>query len=229
MKLYWLPPSSNTYKVRILLALLDLQYERVTLDGKRQEHKQAEFRKLNPRGEVPVLEDDGLVIWDSAAILVYLARRYGGEQWLPGDAGEMAQVMQWLALAGNEIQYGLQYARRGVLQGRWTAGTLEQGQAIARVALEVLEGRLARHDWLALDRLTIADIACFPYVETAPEARVSLEPYAAVRKWLDRCRSTKGWPARERWSARPSPPGSRPSAPTSPCRRASGPRAASIR
>ena len=58
-----------------------------------------------------MIEDEGRVLWDSSACLVYIARKYGGEQWLPGDPGEMAEVIQWVALALNELQYGLQYAR----------------------------------------------------------------------------------------------------------------------
>ncbi|MES2565144.1 MAG: glutathione S-transferase family protein [Pseudomonadota bacterium] len=199
MKLYYLPPSGNAHKVRILLALLGLPYEKVFLDGKSQVHKAPEFRKLSPRGEVPVLEDDGVVVWDSAACLIYLARKYGGEAWLPSGPGQMAEVMQWVALAGNEIQFGLQYARRGVLQGRWTAGTLEQGQALGRVALDVLEGRLEHNAWLAQGRPTIADIACFPYIETAPEAKLPLEPWPAVVAWLARCKALPQWPQREKY------------------------------
>jgi len=201
VKLYLMPPSGNSHKVRILLALLSVPCETVVLDAKAREHKLPSFLKLNPRGEVPVLEDGGTVLWDSAACLVYLARKFGGDQWLPADPAAMAEVIQWVALAGNEIQFGLQYARRGVLQDRWTAGTLEQGQAMGRVALQALEGRLKDHDWLALDRPTIADIACFPYIETAPEAKVPLGPYPAAGAWLARCRALPGWP--ERLAAHP--------------------------
>jgi len=196
MKLYLVAVSGNSYKVRILLSLLKVPHELVFVDTRNKAHKKQPFLSLNPRGEVPVLEDDGVVLWDSAAILVYLARKHGGEQWLPDAPGPMAQVMQWVALAGNEIQFGLQYARRGVLQDRWTAGTLEQGQAMARVALNALELRLADHAWLALDRPTIADVACFPYVETAPEARVPLDPYPAIQAWLARCKALPGWAER---------------------------------
>ena len=196
MKLYLVAVSGNSYKVRILLSLLKVPHELVFVDTRNKAHKKQPFLSLNPRGEVPVLEDDGVVLWDSAAILAYLARKHGGEQWLPVAPGPMAQVMQWVALAGNEIQFGLQYARRGVLQDRWTAGTLEQGQAMARVALNALELRLADHAWLALDRPTIADIACFPYVETAPEARVPLDPYPAIQAWLARCKALPGWAER---------------------------------
>ena len=196
MKLYLVAISGNSYKVRILLSLLKLPHELVFVDTRNKAHKKPPFLSLNPRGEVPVLEDDGVVLWDSAAILVYLARKHGGEQWLPSAPGLMAEVMQWVALAGNEIQFGLQYARRGVLQDRWTAGTLEQGQAMGRVALNALELRLKNHSWLALERPTIADIACFPYVETAPEASVPLEPYPATQAWLARCRALPGWAER---------------------------------
>jgi glutathione S-transferase len=197
MKLYLTDNSGNSYKVRILLSLLGVGYEKVMLDTRKQQHKEPAFFKLNPRGEVPVLEDDGIVLWDSAAILAYLARRYGGDTWLPAAPAQMGQVMQWVALAGNEIQFGLQYARRGVLQNRWTAGTLEQGHAMGRVALDALEGRLKDNQWLALGRPTIADVACFPYVETAPEARVPLEPYPGIVAWLARCKALPGWTQRK--------------------------------
>jgi glutathione S-transferase len=196
MKLYYIPISGNAYKVRILLSLLKVSHEKIALDHLKNEHKRPEFVKLSPRGEVPVIEDDSAVIWDSAACLVYVARKYGGDDWLPVAPVAMAQVMQWVALAGNEIQFGLQYARRGVKQNRWTAGTLEQCQATGRIALGVLEARLKDNDWLALGRPTIADVACFPYVETAPEAKIPLDPYPAIVKWLARCKALPGWAQR---------------------------------
>jgi glutathione S-transferase len=196
MKLYMASPSGNSYKAQILLALLRVPYEKVLIDLKKQEHKQPGYLKVNPRGEVPALEDDGRIVWDSAACLVHIARKHGGEKWLPSKPIETAEVMQWLALSASEIQFGLQYGRRGIVMGRWTCGTLEECQAIAAKALGVMETRLQKNDWLALDRPTIADIACFPYVETAPEGKVALENYPAVIKWLERCRKLPGWPAR---------------------------------
>ena len=196
MKLYLLGASGNAYKVRILLSLLNVPYEKVVLNSEKKENRQPAYLKLNPRGEVPVIDDDGTVIWDSAACLAYVARKHGGEKWLPSAPGEMAAVMQWVALAASEIQFGLQYGRRGVRQGRWTAGTLEQCQAIGRVALGAMEGRLKDHAWLALDRPTIADVACFPYVETAPEAQVPLDPYPGIVAWIARCKALPGWAER---------------------------------
>ena len=76
------------------------------------------FKRLNPRGQIPVLEDDGTVIWDSMAILVYLARRYGSDNWLPSDPLGEVRVMQWLAVSENELLYGWARARSVLLFGR---------------------------------------------------------------------------------------------------------------
>lgn len=196
MKLYYSAISGNSHKVRILLALLQIPHDKVVLDLKKGEHKAPWYLKINPRAEVPAIEDNGVVLWDSAACLAYLARKYGGESWLPAAPAALGEVMQWLVLAASELQFGLQYGRRGVQQGRWTAGTLEQCQAIGRKALGVMEARLQDHDWLALDRPTIADVACFPYTETAPESQVPLDPYPRITAWLARCKALPGWPER---------------------------------
>jgi len=196
MKLYFGPVSGNSYKLRVLCALLAVPFEEVAVDLEHGEHRSAAFLRLNPRGEVPVLEDGEVRLWDSAACLVYIARRHGGETWCPADPAGLAEVTQWLALAATELQCGLQYARRGVLRGRWTLGDAERAQAFGRSGLRVLEGRLEGHRWLALDRPTIADIACFAYAETAPEAGVPLDPCPRILAWLERCRALPRWPAR---------------------------------
>ncbi|HKK13872.1 MAG TPA: glutathione S-transferase N-terminal domain-containing protein [Gammaproteobacteria bacterium] len=94
IRLYDYERSGNCYKVRLLLALLGLPWERVPVDLRRGEERRPEFLALNPRGQVPVLTDGDWVVWDSQAILVYLARRYGGAQWLPQEARPLAEVQQ---------------------------------------------------------------------------------------------------------------------------------------
>jgi glutathione S-transferase len=191
MKLYSTDVSGNSYKVRVLASLLDVPYEKVTVDWAKREHKQAPFLRLNPRGQVPVMEIEGKVLWDSTAHLVYIARRYGGEQWLPTDPIGMAEVAMWLAFAQNEIHFGLQWARGVRVYGRH--GSLDEYQGYGTKALGLLEAHLAGNEWLALGRATIADIACYPYVKRAPEGGLALEPYAAVRAWLARCEALPGW------------------------------------
>jgi glutathione S-transferase len=192
MKLYMSQTSGNAYKVRLLLEFLKLPYEKVLLDFKTKAHKQPEFLKLNPRGQVPVLEDGGRAFWDSTACLVYVARKHGGEQWLPTDPVGMAEVMQWLALSNNEIHYGLQWAR-GVKTGIRNIGSLEEYQGYGRSGLQVLESRLKDNQWLAAGRPTIADLACYPYVSVAHEGDLPLDPYPGVAAWVKRIEALPGW------------------------------------
>jgi glutathione S-transferase len=192
MKLYLTDTSGNSYKVRVLASILGVEYEKVYIDWDEREHKSSEFLELNLRGQVPVMKIEGRIFWDSTAHLVYLARKYGGEQWLPGDPLDMAEVMQWMALAQNEIYFGLQWARGVLVYGR-RPYSLADYQLDGRKGLEVMERRLSANDWLALDRATIADIACYPYVKRAPQGDVSLEPYPGVKAWLARCEALPGW------------------------------------
>jgi len=191
MKLYDFELSGNAYRIRLMLSLLGLDYERVPLKLMEGEQRGHAFLKLNPRGQVPTLDDGGTVVWDSLAILVYLARKYGGEKWLPIDAKGMAEVMQWLAVMENEVLYGL--ARARVICKFKRPGPLEETQLLGRKGLDVLEKRLAAHPWLALDHVTIADIGCFPYVALAPEGEIPLDDYPAIRKWIERIKALPGF------------------------------------
>ena len=189
MKLYDVARSGNCHKVRMLLAQLGLPYESVAVDLPGGESKLPPFLKLNPRGQVPVLEDAGEIIWDSQAILVYLARKQSDETWLPTAPLAMARVMQWLAVSENEILYGLARARAALLfKTPWNAA---ECQALGTQALALLEGHLTQREWLAASHPTIADIACYPYVALAPQADLSLGNYPAVVTWI---RRIQAWP-----------------------------------
>lgn len=191
LKLYDHERSGNCYKVRLLLAMLDLEYERVTTDAMAGETLTPEFLRLNPRGQIPVLVDGETVIWDSMAILVYLARRHGDEGWLPTDVLGETRVMQWLAVSENELLYGLARARVTVLFNR--PFDLDQCHQDARSGVAAMEWRLGDHEWLGAEHPTIADLACYPYVSLADVGRFSLEPYPAVRSWLERVEALSGW------------------------------------
>lgn len=191
MKLYDLDRSGNCYKVRLLLAMLGLEYERIRIDSTAGETQTSVFKLLNPRAQIPVLVEGETVIWDSMAILVYLARRYGGEEWLPTDPLGEARVMQWLAVSENELLYGLARARVTVLFKR--PFDLAQCHRDAQPGLEAMEQRLASHAWLAAEHPSIADIACYPYVSLAGEGDFSLTPYPAVQAWLKRVEGLAGW------------------------------------
>ncbi len=185
--------SGNTCKVKLALAFIGVPYDMIIID--RKDHKlirTPELMRGNPRGLIPKLEIDGRPLWDSTAILTYLARKFGGEVWLPTDPEGMAEVMQWLALAQNEILVGVAYSR-SITAGR-RQGDLEKTRELGKVGLSTMELRLATNDWLAHDQMTIADCACFPHVSVAHEGGIVLEEFPSVLRWVRRIQSRPGYP-----------------------------------
>lgn len=197
MKLYTGAESGNSWKVRILLEQLELPYEKVYMDLLTWEHKSKDYiADINPRGQVPVLVDGAHRFWDSTACMVYLARKMNRTDWLPIEAAAMAEVMHWIALAHCEIHFGLQYGRRGVMRDRWVIGdatNLPQYQRFGKMAMDTMEWRLSQQDWLAAPHITIADIACFPYVLNSPEAGLPHGAYPGISAWLKRCLAMPRW------------------------------------
>ena len=111
IKLYHFPLSGHAHRVQLMLSLLELPVEMVFVDLAKGAHKQADFLALNAFGQVPVIDDDGLVLADSNAILVYLAHKYGKGRWLPTDPIGAAQVQRWLSVAAGPIHSGPATAR----------------------------------------------------------------------------------------------------------------------
>jgi glutathione S-transferase len=192
-RLYSHPLSGNAHKVRLLLAFSKLEYEEVVVDLLAGKHKSAEYLALNPLGQVPLLIDGDVTLRDSQAILVYLARRYSGETWLPSDPAQMGAIVQWLSFAANEIHNGAFLARMHFLFK--VDLDAARAQAGAHAALKILNDRLSTREWLELDRPTIADLACFPYIGLVPEGKVSLDDYPHVRAWIDRIKAIPGYPS----------------------------------
>ncbi len=176
--------SGHTHRVELFLHLLKLPYRLIEAPASVRES--AEFLHINPLGQIPVLLDGELVLADSNAILVYLARRYApGSGWLPDDPVQAAQVQRWLSLAAGEIAFGPAKARVGA---RWgdTGMPAELMHRLAAKVLGFMEACLARQDFLALPTPTLADLACYAYIAHAPEGGISLEPYPQVRNWIAR-------------------------------------------
>lgn len=187
MKLYDLELSGNCYKVRLFAALARIPLDIAAVDFLGGAHKQPPLSELNPWGEIPILVDGAVVLRDSHAILVYLGAKYAGETWFPRDAAGMAEVMQWLSTAANEVQNGPAAARLVDKFGYAIdkADTLKRSMRI----LPLIETHLATRQWLALERPTIADCAVFPYVALAPEGGVSLSDYPNIRRWMERVKA----------------------------------------
>lgn len=192
IRLYRHAKSGHCHRAELMLALLDLPYESVDVDLASGAHKAPEFLKLSPFGLVPAIEDNGVALSDSNAILVYLARRYSVDHaWLPDEPLAAAEVQRWLSVAAGEIAQGPCAARLVTVFGV----PLDHGAAIARshALLRVIEPLLSARRFLAGHEITIADIAGYSYIAHAPEGGVDLEPYPALRAWLARIEALPGF------------------------------------
>ncbi len=176
--------SGNCHKIRMMLSLLRLEYKSHAVNGAEREQKSDAYLSMNPFGQVPVLKDGDVIIRDSQAILIYLARAYGADHWFPADPTQAAQVAAWLSTAANEVARGPNVLRLHHKFGR--AINLDEATSITNTLLAVLNQRLEHHDWLATDTITIADIAIYPYIALANEGNVDLTPFLYVENWLGR-------------------------------------------
>jgi glutathione S-transferase len=183
--------SGHTHRAKLFLHLLDLPYE--FADSPAAVRNTPAFRALNPLGQIPVLQDGDVVLADSTAILVYLAKRYAPDSgWLPEDPVGAARVQRWLAQAAGEIMFGPAAAR---VSARFydTGVPPALSQALAARVLGLMEGELAARDWLVGTAPTIADVACYSYIAHAPEGGIALAPYPRVRAWIARVEALPGF------------------------------------
>ena len=192
MRLHDYPASANCFKVRLLLAQLGLDCERVEVDIFGGDTLTDEFARLNPARMTPVLETEAGPLPESNAILVHLAE---GSELLPSDPAERAQVMRWLFYEQAEIQPGIAGLRFRLLTGRLDPddGRLPQRQGTGAAALAVLDGHLREHAFLAGERYSIADVSVYAYVHVAADARFDLADYPAVADWVARVETTPGF------------------------------------
>ncbi|AZO20534.1 MULTISPECIES: glutathione S-transferase family protein [unclassified Mesorhizobium] len=196
MKLYDYVLSPSCYKARLMAALAGVKLDIRPVDfHPGAEHRGPELMALNPAGSIPILEDGDLVLTESSAMLVYLAAK-AAPQWLGNDtAAEAARVQQWLSFS-HRLTASLGAARLHEMLLR--PGNIDVLQGQGTTALRELEAGLVEQHirgqrFLASDRPSVADIACFPYVALAPDGGVSLDPYPVIRLWSRAIRGLDGF------------------------------------
>ena len=189
IKLYDFTLSGNAYRVRWLLALLNVPYELIPVDLLAGAQKAPEFlTQINPFGIIPVLQDGDVVLRESQAILIYLARKYGRDDLLPNDAIALAEVSKWMFTATGELRVGPQALRRYYF-GFEPGLNMELAEQRSYEYFQILDRHLATHDWLALDRFTLADISCFSIVALAADGKLSLAAYPHLVRWIERIKA----------------------------------------
>jgi glutathione S-transferase len=193
MRLYDSGVSGNCYKVRLLLAQLGLAYERVELDVVDRSNRPEVLGGLNPALRVPTLVlDDGRALGESNAILWWLAE---GTAYVPKDPFERAQVLQWQFFEQYDHEPNVAVARFWLTKrpGEADPTSLATWQAGGHRVIGAMEAHLATRTFLVGERYSVADISLYAYTHVAPEGGISLEPYPAVRAWLDRVSAQPGY------------------------------------
>jgi glutathione S-transferase len=184
--------SGNCYKVRLLFAHLGIDYDREELSVVDRSNRKDVLGDLNPGLRVPtaVLED-GRPLGESNAILVYFAE---GTPYLPDDAYERAQVLQWLFFEQYSHEPYIAVVRFWLLYApdKPSDEEIDARRGPGYKALQAMDDHLATKEFLVADRYSIADIALYAYTHGAPEAGFDLERYPAVRAWLDRVAAQPG-------------------------------------
>jgi glutathione S-transferase len=190
IRLFDFLPSGNGYKVRLLLRQLGIPFELVERDITKGETRTPEFLAKNPNGRIPLVElDDGRLLWESGAILLYYAE---GTRFLPADRFDRAQIAQWMFFEQYSHEPYVAVARAwlhvfGMDEER--KRQLPQKQKLGNDALSVMERHLATRAFFVAERYTIADIALYAYTHVAEEGGFDLDRYPAVCAWLERVRS----------------------------------------
>ncbi len=192
MKLYHYALSGHAHRAALFLSLTGTPHELIEVDLAAGAHRRPEHLALNAFGEVPVLDDEGIIIQDSLAILVYIARKVGPSHWLPADPVTEARIQRWLSVAAGKIAYGVCAARLATLFG--APFDIEEVTARAHATLLVIEQALEAQHWIAeTPEPSIADVALYSYIARAPDGKVDLDPYPKTQAWLRRVEQLPGF------------------------------------
>jgi len=182
--------SGNCFKIRHLCAELDIDYQWQEVDILANETRTPEFLAMNPNGKIPLVDlGGGRYLAESNAILAYLAE---GSPLVGADRYERALVMQWMFFEQYSHEPNIATSRFII---RYLGNPPERQAALAEKhtaghrALGVMEQHLAAGEFMVGDRFTLADIALFAYTHVADEGGFDLQPYPAMRAWLDRVSS----------------------------------------
>jgi glutathione S-transferase len=192
--LYSMQRSGNSYKVRLALAQLGLDYRLVEVDILKGESRTPDFLAKNPNGQVPLLEvAPGRYLAESNAILWHLASR----SWLrPENRFDRAEALQWMFFEQHSIEpnIGAAYFWLALVKGgrELQQHALEDWMENGNRSLGVMESHLRRHSYFVAERYSIADIALYAYTHVAHECDFDLAPFPAIREWLARVAAEPG-------------------------------------
>jgi glutathione S-transferase len=200
MRLYYHPLSSNSRRVLLTAVQLGMPLQLVVVDLLSGEHKTSRYLRINPNGKVPLLDDDGFHLWESHAIMQYLADACNGEMLYPHDIQARADINRWLFWSAYHLTPAVGFISRERVSKKMVGGSgspdpveIARGEALLTAAAQVLDDHLARNEWIAQDKLTLADLAiASPLMHTAA-AGLPVTGYANVQRWFAQVQALDAW------------------------------------
>lgn len=200
MRLYYHPLSSNSRRVLAAAIHLDAKLDLVVIDLLKGEHRNAAFLRLNPNGKVPLLDDDGFLLWESHAIMQYLADKSPGQTIYPREIRARADVNRWLFWSAYHFTPAVGFISRERVSKQMVGGSgdpdpaeIERGEALFTAAARILDAHLAGRQWIVGDKLTLADLAiASPLMHTAA-AQLPVMGYESLLAWFSRIQSIDAW------------------------------------
>jgi glutathione S-transferase len=198
MKLYGFPPSPNTWKVRAVAYQIDIPLEFEIVDLTKGAQRQPQYLALNPTGRTPTLLDDDFKLWESAAIMQYLAAKRKTPLW-PEDAKSRADIMRWQSWhlqhwSAAVTPFIFENMVKAIMKlGEPDPKALAQAAERLHQEAAVLDDHLARHRYLVGDALTLADFTALAPLLYAETAKMPLEKYGNIKRWLEAQAALPAW------------------------------------
>lgn len=198
MRLYCNPLSSNSRRVLLAASQLGIELEQVNIDLASPADRKR-LLEVNPCGKVPVLEDDGMLLWESCAIMQYLADKAGAAALYPAGLKERADVNRWMFFAVQHFAPAIGVLTWERLWKKFVTGDgpdpveINKGETEVHEHASVLDKHLAAHQWLSGDQLTLADFAVAAPLMYMTRAKVPVEKYTHLLAWFERIQQLPAW------------------------------------
>jgi glutathione S-transferase len=189
--------SSNARRAVMTALHLEADVELVLVDLSKGEQRSPAFLAMNPNGKVPVLEDGGWFLSESHAIMAYLADRTPGQTLYPTETRARADVNRWMFWNAQHFQPSVgilnweRFVKAHLGHGAPDPAEVARGERLVHECARVLDGHLARRDFLVGDALTLADLALAATI--APTAKLPLESYEHLGRWFSRIGELPVW------------------------------------
>jgi len=199
MRLYHHPMSSNARRAVMAALHLCAEVELVHVDLAKGAQRKPEFLRMNPNGKVPVLDDDGFFLWESHAIMQYLADKTPGQTVYPAEARARADVNRWLFWSAQHLSPAVgvlnweRVVKKFLGAGDPDEAAVKKGEALLNDCATVLDGHLAGRTWVSGKSITLADFALASPLMAIASAKLPVNGFANLMVWLGRVQATEAW------------------------------------